>query len=144
MTTGQGLSEAQVTAAGADPRASCGGPKSETSPQPSTDPPKSPRPVVVSCSFNTFPHGEPVLTVPLNDDEELPDTEFPLGDGTAETAATVYCPYCNESVEIAIDPGGGSAQEYVEDCEVCCQPWSVSVQYSEDGTAKVSIEPLDE
>jgi len=46
--------------------------------------------------------------------------------------------------EIVIDPGGGSAQEYVEDCEVCCQPWSVSVQYREDGSAQVSVEPLDE
>jgi hypothetical protein len=70
--------------------------------------------------------------------------EFPIGDGTAETGATVYCPYCNESVEIAIDPGGGSAQEYVEDCEVCCQPWTVTVRYSEDGSAAVSIVPLDE
>ena len=65
-------------------------------------------------------------------------------DGTAETAATVYCPYCNESVEIALDPGGGSTQEYVEDCEVCCQPWTVKVQYGEDGAAEVSVDPLDE
>jgi len=67
-----------------------------------------------------------------------------LGDGTAETGATVYCPYCNETVEIAIDPGGGSAQEYVEDCGVCCQPWTVSVEYRQDGTASVSVTPLDE
>jgi hypothetical protein len=79
-----------------------------------------------------------------NDVDDSTDAEFPLGDGTAETEATVYCPYCNESVEIAIDPGGGPAQEYVEDCEVCCQPWSVSVQYREDGSAQVSVEPLDE
>ena len=71
----------------------------------------------------------------LPDDEDMPDIDFPLGDGTAETGATVYCPYCNETVEIAIDPGGGSAQEYVEDCEVCCQPWTVNLQYREDGTA---------
>ena len=78
-------------------------------------------------------------------DEEGPlDADFPLGDGTAETAATVYCPYCNESVEIALDPGGGSTQEYVEDCEVCCQPWTVKVQYGEDGAAEVSVDPLEE
>ena len=70
--------------------------------------------------------------------------EFPLGDGTAETGATVYCPYCNETVEIVIDPGGGSAQQYVEDCEVCCQPWTVSVMYRSDGTAEVSVVPLEE
>ena len=80
----------------------------------------------------------------------LPDEENPVesdslqGEGTAETAATVYCPYCNESVEINLDPSGGTVQEYVEDCEVCCQPWSVRVEYREDGTAGVSIEPLDE
>jgi hypothetical protein len=70
--------------------------------------------------------------------------EFPLGDRTAETAATVYCPYCNETVEIAIDPGGGPAQEYVEDCEVCCQPWTVNVAYREDGSAAVTVSPLDQ
>ena len=80
----------------------------------------------------------------LPDEEDPVDAEFPLGDGTAETAAMVYCPYCNESVEITLDPGGGSTQEYVEDCEVCCQPWTVSVQYGVDGTAEVRVEPLDE
>jgi hypothetical protein len=69
--------------------------------------------------------------------------EFPLGDGTADTGATVYCPYCNESVEITLDPGGGNSQEYVEDCEVCCQPWTVNVEYREDGGATVSVTPLD-
>ena len=79
-----------------------------------------------------------------NGDQDPTDAEFPLGDGTAETEATVYCPYCNETVEIAIDPGGGPDQEYVEDCEVCCQPWSVNVRYGVDGSATVSVEPLDE
>ena len=77
-------------------------------------------------------------------DEESLDDEFPLGDGTAQIAATVYCPYCNESVEVAIDPGGGESQQYVEDCEVCCQPWSVNVQYNKDGSAEVSVIALDQ
>jgi len=80
----------------------------------------------------------------LPDGEDQLGEDFPPGDGTAETSATVYCPYCNESVEIAIDPGGGPTQEYVEDCEVCCQPWAVSLQYREDGTAEVRVEPLDQ
>lgn len=80
----------------------------------------------------------------LPDDEGSLEADFPLGDGAAETAATVYCPYCNESVEITLDPGGGATQEYVEDCEVCCQPWSVTVQYREDGSAEVRVDPLDE
>ena len=60
------------------------------------------------------------------------------------TTKDKVCPYCNESVEITLDPGGGSTQEYVEDCEVCCQPWTVKVRYGEDGTAEVSVDPLDE
>jgi cysteine-rich CPXCG protein len=72
------------------------------------------------------------------------DEEFPLGDGTADGEATVNCPYCGEAVEITLDPGGGTHQEYVEDCEVCCQPWRVSVQYGLDGGAEVDVSVLGE
>jgi hypothetical protein len=76
-------------------------------------------------------------------DDDL-DGEFPEGDGTAQTEATVVCPYCAEEVEIVIDPGGGPSQLYVEDCEVCCQPWRVSVSYDEAGQAEVVVTALDE
>ena len=72
------------------------------------------------------------------------DRDFPTGDGTADTGATVQCPYCGEAVDVALDPGGGSAQEYVEDCAVCCQPWRVAVRYGRDGSAEVSVSALDE
>jgi hypothetical protein len=72
------------------------------------------------------------------------DESFPLGDGTAETDATVVCPYCAEAVEIGLDPGSGAVQDYVEDCQVCCQPWRVSVAYHEDGSAVVLVSALDE
>lgn len=87
-----------------------------------------------------------------NDDRDFPrdgdlenesDSELPLGDDTADTDAIVVCPYCAELVTILIDPGGGVVQEYVEDCQVCCQPWFVSVAYQEDGTAIVSVSALD-
>jgi hypothetical protein len=55
----------------------------------------------------------------------------------------VSCPYCSEAVTIALDAGGGSVQEYVEDCEVCCQPWQVSVTFR-GGDATVSVRSLDE
>jgi Cysteine-rich CPXCG len=77
------------------------------------------------------------------DNEEDLDDEFPLGEGTADTSATVNCPYCNEPVEISLDAGSGGTQEYVEDCQVCCQPWTVSVRYGADGSATVSVVPLD-
>jgi hypothetical protein len=75
-------------------------------------------------------------------DQDL-DEEFPLGDGTADTDALVTCPYCGEPVEIALDPGSGDDQSYVEDCAVCCQPWTVAVTYDSAGEATVSISPLD-
>ncbi|HET9424465.1 MAG TPA: CPXCG motif-containing cysteine-rich protein [Gemmatimonadaceae bacterium] len=76
-------------------------------------------------------------------EEEL-DRDFPLGDGTADTDAMVTCPYCGEAIEISLDPGSGPHQEYVEDCEVCCQPWRVSVSYGGEGEAIVSVTPLDQ
>ena len=63
------------------------------------------------------------------DDAEL-EADFPLGDGVADTAALVDCPCCGEAVEIGLDPGGGSHQEYVEDCEVCCNPIAIHVTTS--------------
>lgn len=77
------------------------------------------------------------------DSDEL-DEEFPLGDGTVDGEATVSCPYCGEAVEITLDPGGGAHQDYVEDCEVCCQPWRVSVEFGLDGEAHVDVSALGE
>ena len=71
------------------------------------------------------------------------DDDFPLGDGTADTDASVICPYCAEESTIAVDPGSGAVQEYVEDCPVCCQPWAVSVAYDAAGGVSVSLMPAD-
>ena len=86
------------------------------------------------------------LAALLAEDEDDPslDEDFPRGDGVADVTAEVYCPYCGEPVEIALDPGSGSHQEYVEDCQVCCQPWRVSVYYDADGRADVQVSPEDE
>ncbi len=93
----------------------------------------------------------PDRTVHLPDDSDLDDdvdnglgNDPLLGDGIADTDALIYCPYCGEEVEIAIDPGGGATQEYVEDCQVCCQPWRVTVRYASDGSAEVSVSGLEE
>lgn len=67
------------------------------------------------------------------------EAEFPLGDGTAQTDAAVICPHCGEPNAIGLDPGSGSSQEYVEDCQVCCQSWSVRVSYQADGSARVEV-----
>lgn len=35
------------------------------------------------------------------------------------------CPYCGEDVEISIEPD--VAGTLVQDCEVCCNPWTLRV-----------------
>jgi hypothetical protein len=77
------------------------------------------------------------------EDDDL-DEQFPTGDGTADTEAEVSCPYCGEAVSIALDPAAGAHAEYVEDCEVCCQPWQVRVYYDDSGAATVELSTLDD
>jgi hypothetical protein len=72
-----------------------------------------------------------------------PEDPFPLGDGTADTEAAVLCPYCGRWVDIALDPGSGPVQEYIEDCQVCCRPWQVKLAYRRDGSADVRVDPAD-
>ena len=76
------------------------------------------------------------------EDDSL-DEEFPLGDGTADMDGQVVCPHCGAPNEIALDPGSGSRQIYIEDCQVCCRPWRVSVTYDSAGEADVRIEGLE-
>jgi Cysteine-rich CPXCG len=61
----------------------------------------------------------------------------------AEGAAAVVCPYCGEPSEISLDPSGGTVQDYVEDCQVCCQPWRVHVRWRRTGRADVDVETTD-
>jgi Cysteine-rich CPXCG len=37
----------------------------------------------------------------------------------------VECPYCAEPIEIYVEPDVRGS--FVQDCEVCCNPWVVSV-----------------
>ena len=60
-----------------------------------------------------------------------------------ETEADVTCPFCRETMTIALDPGGGRAQEYVEDCQVCCRPWRLRVWYDATGAADVEVLPVE-
>ena len=79
-----------------------------------------------------------------SDLDPLDEDDFPRGDGTADDAVVVVCPYCGEANDLSLDPGGGSEQEYVEDCNVCCRPWRVTVRYAADGSADVFTEPLED
>ena len=41
------------------------------------------------------------------------------------------CPTCGETIVIPLDRTGGSEQEYVEDCPVCCNPNVIHVELFE-------------
>ena len=75
--------------------------------------------------------------------EVLMDRDDDQDDHVVDESVTVVCPYCGEPTEIGVDPGGGSVQDYVEDCQVCCQPWQVHVRWHGDGHADVQVETTD-
>ena len=54
---------------------------------------------------------------------------------------TVLCPYCGEEVEIFVEEDVSGS--FVQDCEVCCNPWLVRVSRSADA-ADVTVGRADE
>ena len=48
------------------------------------------------------------------------------------SVASYSCPHCGEEVDTSPDPGGGSSQQYVEDCAVCCRPNVIAATYDPD------------
>jgi cysteine-rich CPXCG protein len=71
------------------------------------------------------------------------DEDGQSGPRSLETEADVTCPFCGETITIALDPAGGRAQEYVEDCQVCCRPWRVKVWYDATGAVDVDVHPVE-
>ena len=51
----------------------------------------------------------------------------------------VECPYCGERVEVFLDPE--SRGEMVRDCDVCCNPWSMTVLWTSEGLPEVQVAP---
>jgi hypothetical protein len=51
----------------------------------------------------------------------------------------IECPYCGEWVTIFVDPAGGETQTYVEDCPVCCRPWTIHAREEEPGGFGVAV-----
>ena len=57
--------------------------------------------------------------------------------------ARVTCPYCWESIEILVDASAG-AQDYIEDCSVCCNPIRFLVEVDEAGGVQVDALSQDD
>ena len=51
----------------------------------------------------------------------------------------VACPHCGEANVLVLDESAGGVQDYVEDCQVCCQPWQVQVTFDENGEPEVNV-----
>ncbi|MFQ5629386.1 MAG: CPXCG motif-containing cysteine-rich protein [bacterium] len=41
------------------------------------------------------------------------------------------CAYCSQENVIEVDISGGFAQEYVEDCQICCCPNSLKIMFND-------------
>ncbi|MDT8403976.1 CPXCG motif-containing cysteine-rich protein [Sulfuriflexus sp.] len=52
-------------------------------------------------------------------------------------AIHISCPYCGEVFETSADCSAGN-QEYIEDCQVCCQPINITLHVA--GTSLVDVE----
>jgi len=52
----------------------------------------------------------------------------------------VTCPYCGEELEIYLEPDMSGS--FVQDCEVCCNPWNVRV-INDDGERYLNVGRAD-
>jgi len=52
------------------------------------------------------------------------------------------CPFCGEPGEIAADydPDATGDQVFVQDCAVCCRPWTVTVHVNADGEVSFDVQ----
>ncbi|MBZ2190506.1 CPXCG motif-containing cysteine-rich protein [Alcanivorax sp. JB21] len=60
-----------------------------------------------------------------------------------QESAYITCPYCWETIEILVDPSE-PAQQYVEDCSVCCHPIELSVSVAPGGDIAVEAHSDDD
>lgn len=62
---------------------------------------------------------------------------------SALESVLIQCPYCWETLDISVDPSVAE-QEYMEDCQVCCQPILLYVTIDENLTPRVEARAENE
>jgi hypothetical protein len=65
--------------------------------------------------------------------------EFPSD--SLHDEASYVCDGCGEDIVIPLDPSAGEAQEYIEDCPVCCQANIIQVRFEEGQAPVVTAQP---
>jgi len=53
------------------------------------------------------------------------------------------CPYCYSEISMVLEVHHGG-QEYIEDCEVCCRPISISYKVEDSSIVSFLAKSLDE
>ncbi len=61
----------------------------------------------------------------------------------ALTEYPAQCPYCGENIVLLIDESE-SEQNYIEDCQVCCQPIIIDITIHWDGELNVELHSENE
>ena len=57
-----------------------------------------------------------------------------------EDSVLVVCPYCGEQAEIFVEADVRGT--FVQDCEVCCNPWQLRVWF-DDERRKIDVNRAD-
>ncbi|WP_444899062.1 CPXCG motif-containing cysteine-rich protein [Microbulbifer sp. VAAC004] len=57
--------------------------------------------------------------------------------------ATIQCPYCGEHFSVLIDTSV-LAQEYTEDCQICCRPIVFQVTVDLEDSISINVYREDE
>jgi len=59
---------------------------------------------------------------------------------SSDLDARYICDTCGEEIVVPVDITGGSHQNYVEDCPVCCNPMVLHVDIDDAGEAHIFSE----
>jgi hypothetical protein len=59
---------------------------------------------------------------------------------SSDLDARYICDTCGEEIVVPVDITGGSHQDYVEDCPVCCNPMVLHVDIDDAGEAHIFSE----
>src|SRR5207249_5987298 len=66
-------------------------------------------------------------------DQTTGDCEGEVGSPQVPDEFWVTCPFCGEQLEIYVEPDVSGS--FVQDCEVCCNPWRVHVSGRDEDRA---------
>lgn len=81
------------------------------------------------------------VPVPAAWSPDAPATDEALDE--VDLTERTLCPYCAQPVAIEIDAELASGAQYVEDCPVCCNPWTVIVR-NDGGRPSVVLQRGDD